>query len=306
MANKFKALITSGKRIKPLFGVVYGVEGVGKTSFGAQMPNPIFVGPETADQFNVARMPEPKDWKEFRDQLQDIIDSDYGFKSVVVDSLDWLERMLHEHMMKLEGKSNIKDTCGGYGNWVDGAVKHWETVFRQFAEIRKKGIHILLISHFDVKPFNDPLSMAPYDRYRMKLQEKSSAFIREAVDFVFFANFETYKNNKASTDKKEKRTGDGTRIMMTEKRPSHDAKNRFNLPEVIPFDFKTVYDLITNSDEDKLRDICKDIEDLIMDVTDGDKAKSMREYFEKNKNDYSALVAIKNKIKVAIDAQKEN
>jgi hypothetical protein len=97
-----------------------------------------------------------------------------------------------------------------------------------------------MIGHAQIKSFQDPDLASAYDRYQLKINDKAAALVREAADAVLFARFETELVRDGGNGRsKAKVRGEGVRIMYTESRPGFDAKNRFNLPFVMPLDWKT-------------------------------------------------------------------
>lgn len=297
---KFLNLITKGKLKLPKFVIYYGVEGIGKTTIASKYPNPIFTGPETSAQFDVARMPRPKDWPEYLEQLRDLLDPSYTFGTLVIDSLDWLEHLLHDHMKKSEKVKAVEDCGGGFGKWVGVAQRHWLDFLNIIDQLKhQKKMEIVGLAHYHIKVFNDPLTTQPYDRYQMKLNDKCAAILREAADCVFFCNFKTY-TAQGHTKGKGRGVSDGARVVYTEKRATHDAKNRYSLPEEITFDYQTIMSYLDASSEDKLKELQRDIEALLLDVKDAEKLTAITSYYEGNKGDLETLKAIKNRVKVII------
>jgi hypothetical protein len=298
---KFLNLITKGRLKVARFGILYGVEGIGKTTFGSKYPNPVFVGPETSAGFDVARMPRPKDWPEFLDQLRDLQDPAYTYQSLVIDSLDWLEMLLFDHMKKAEKKTSVEDCGGGFGKWVGVAQRHWLDFLVLVDTLKyEKKMEILALAHYQIKVFNDPGTSAPYDRYQLKLNDKCAALLREAADFVLFANFRTSVVMKDQRATKGRGVSDGARIVYTEKRASHDAKNRFSLPEEMAFDYSTIMGKMDAAVDDILIGLAKDIEGLLLDIKDAEKLPAYRSYFEANKGNADTLKEIKNRLKVIV------
>lgn len=299
--SKFLAKITTGKIVEPLFGIIYGVEGIGKTTFGAQMPKVIFMGPEAATKFDVARFPRPESFQDVIEQIKELTEQTHEFKSLCVDSLDWVEHLLHDDMKKKEKVNAVEDCGGGYGKWVGVANKHWLELIKALQDLReKRKMNIVLLAHFHVKTFHDPSTPLPYDRYMMKMNEKAAAIFREAVDFVFFANFKTQSFSADSRAKKGRGIGGEARIVYTEKRPSHDAKNRFSLPVEMPFDYNEIAKKINESDADQLTTLQNEVRDIIVDIQDADLKKKAEETFEKTKGNLESLKLVKNRLVAAL------
>lgn len=297
---KFLNLVTKGKLKVPKFVIYYGVEGIGKTTIASKYPNPIFTGPETSAQFDVARMPRPKDWPEYLEQLRDLLDPAYTFQTLVTDSYDWLEQLLFDYMKKKDKVNAVEECAGGFGKWVGVAQRHWLDYLNIIDQLKyEKKMEIVGLAHYHIKVFNDPLTAQPYDRYQLKLNDKCAALLREAADCVFFCNFETF-TAQGHTKGKGRGVSDGARFVFTEKRPSHDAKNRYSLPDKLPFDYQTIMSYLDASSEDKVKELQRDIEALLLDVKDAEQLAKIQAYYEGNKNDLETLKAIKNRVKVIL------
>lgn len=227
----FLAQVTTGKRERPFFILIYGGDGVGKTTFGADAPNPIFLCAENgADQLDVARLPSPKTFKEVMAMVDELVASEIPYKTLVVDSLDWLEPLCWEEVCKENNAPNIEKVDGGYGKGYVFALKKWQGFIDQLKSLRDK-MNVVLIAHSHIKPFNDPQHNAAYDRHELKLNAKAAALFREAADAVLYAAFEVFTKKEGQ---KVRAYGEGSRVLFTERRPSFDAKNRYGLPFTLP------------------------------------------------------------------------
>jgi hypothetical protein len=302
MASKFLAMVTKGKLVEPIFGIVYGDEGVGKTTLGAGLPDVIFIGPEAAKRFDVARMPEPKSFSEMMGQLIELRDEKHEFKSICIDSLDWTELLLHDEVKKSQSQKSIEDCYGGYGKWVNGLVAKWKEMIDLLCEIRnKRGMHIMLLAHYQVKKFDNPMTALPYDRYMMKLyNERHSSLWREAVDFVFLATYDTQSYSSDKNAKKGRGLGGEARVVYTEKRASHDAKNRLGLPYKLPLDIQEILKKINETEADQLVTLQKDFEAMLLDITDPTLLENAKATYEKTKGNLANLKMVKNRLAAAM------
>lgn len=286
--------ITKGKVKKPVCMVIYGEGGVGKTEFATKFPEPLFIDYEGgSENYDVARL-RPSGYFEIKDFLSNP-ENFKDYKSIIIDSLDWLERAMHKDMCA-RAKVNTVEDLGGYGKWVNVLLTEWSSFVDVLKKVREQNKNIIMLAHYQIKAFNDPITNAPYDRYSMKLNDKASALIREWVDMVLFANFETYSKTASSQDKKGKGIGTGVRLFFTEKRPAHDAKNRFNLPYQMPLDYDTLMNYVDQSKEDQIKILLLDIEDILMDMKDEKTVSSAREFIEKNKENINQLHAVKTRL----------
>src|SRR5215471_13263420 len=229
--------ISRGKRPRHIFALVYGTDGVGKSTMCSHAPRPIFIGAEKGtEQLDVARFPQTESIGELLSQVRALQTEKHEFDSVVLDSLDWVEPLIWKAICE-EGKvETIEQYAGGYGKGYVRALDLWRTLLKELSVLNER-MHVLLIGHAQIKSFQDPELPTAYDRYQLKINDKAAALVREAADAVLFAKFETelVKVNGS----KPKARGEGNRIMYTESRPGWDAKNRFNLPFCMPLDWKT-------------------------------------------------------------------
>lgn len=222
--------ITRAASIKPPRTLIYGPAGVGKTSFGADSPKPIFLPIEDGlGTIEVDHFPTPKTYTEARQSLDALIHEDHEFRTLVVDSLDWLEPLIWAHTCEVNKWSSIEQP--GYGRGYVEALKYWREFLDRVNYLRdQKRMATVLIAHSQVRRFEAPDSEA-FDRFEIKLQRKAGDLVCEHSDAIFFANM------KYSTIKVEERgrvrargSGDGERVMYTEERPAWVAKNRYGLP----------------------------------------------------------------------------
>jgi hypothetical protein len=234
--------ITKGRRPRYIWALIYGTDGIGKSTWASHAPNPIFVGAEKGtEQLDVARFPQTESIGDLFAQLRTLQTEKHGYQTVVLDSLDWIEPVIWKAVCD-EGKvENIEAFGGGYGKGYVRALDLWRTLIKELA-VLNQSMHVLLIGHAQIKSFQDPELPSAYDRYQLKINDKAAALVREAADAVLFARFET--ELVRSQGVKAKVRGEGKRIMYTESRPGFDAKNRFNLPFVMSLDWKTFGDVI--------------------------------------------------------------
>jgi hypothetical protein len=249
---KLLSQVSKGKIRQPFLGLIYGTDGVGKSSFGAAMPAPLFIGPEAGTaNLDVSRL-SISSYPELLALLKELLEADHPYQTVVIDSLDWLEPMVWEHLIAKHnatakgGKAAESIEDFGYGKGFQYAVDEWRKMIPAVNALReRKGMNTLFIAHSHSKDAKDPTVQNDYNRYQLKLNDKAAALFREWVDCVFFANFETMT---AIDSKKKVRTiGDGTRYIYTERRPAFDAKNRFGLPFKMPLDWEAVREALDNA-----------------------------------------------------------
>ena len=229
------AKVQSGKRERPPLALIYGPDGVGKSTLASEAPAPLFLGAESGtDQLNVNRLAMAS-LADMRAALTELTTTEHPYQTVVLDTADWLEKLVYADVLAKKGKPDWGIEDFGYGKGRVFAFEEWVALLPLFDACRDKGLGIVILAHSMVKKYEDPATPQGYDRYSLKLQDGAktdvAALLREYVDMVLFT---TYEVNTA-TDDKRRGFGDGSRIIYTERRPAFDAKNRLGLPFAIPF-----------------------------------------------------------------------
>lgn len=218
---------------KPPRIVIHGVHGVGKTSLAAAAPGVVFV--RTEDGLGTLRVPAfplAHDFNGVMDALK-ALRGDHKYKTVVVDSVDWLEPMIWTSVAFENGKQGIEDF--GYGKGYVYADALWKDFLNLLTFLRDdRAMTVILIAHTEIKRFDAP-DTAPYDRYGLKLHKRAAALVNEWADIIGFAKYETYtEKSDAGFNKTVTRgVGTGKRLLALEERPAFDAKNRYGLPPEI-------------------------------------------------------------------------
>lgn len=282
--------VSRGKLKTPITAIIYGIEGVGKTTFAADWPKPIFLEPEGGSaRLNVDRLSEINTWDDALAVVDELTTDQHSYKTLVIDSADWLERMMHDKLCRANGVSVIQQVQGGYGKGETAAMLEWDRMIHKLKLLRdKREMNIVITGHAEVKTFADPEAPAPYDRFQLKIEKKSAALLREFVDVLLFARFETLVT-KEKGEKKGRAMGDGKRVMYTEHRPAFDAKNRYNLPFELPVSFS---ELIRHIDKEQ------DPAELIAEINSievpEEKKAAMKDAVAKAGSDVSQLLKIRN------------
>jgi len=291
----FLSKVSKGKIKKPRLVLIYGTDGTGKSSFGAQAPKPIFLGAESGtDNLDVSRFPTPHSWTDIEKQLGELLTVDHEYKTLVIDSLDWIEPLLNQHICDRYGTKSIDLAAGGYGKGYVEAVNEWIKFNKILTRIREeKGMNIILIAHSEIIKFTDPSTQSEYDRYCLKLYKKSAALFREFCDAVLFANFEVFSKKDGS---KTRAYGDGVRVIYTERRPGFDAKNRFNLPFSMPLSYEDFSNACDTATSELPETVLKSILEIVEELQDQELKQKIITESKKVENDVAKLQSYKNKL----------
>lgn len=227
--------IARGVEAKPPIMMIYGVGGIGKTTLCAYAPDPVFVRSEDGiGNLDVAKFPVAQTFGEIMDAITVIAEGGHDFKTVVLDSADWTENLIWKQVAADQNIKHIEDM--GYGKGYVAALDYWREYLNALAYLRDSlGMSVIQIAHSNVKRFDAP-DADSYDRYQIKMHDKASALLIEAMDVVLFANYVVATRAKDQGFKKERvrAVGSGERRLWTSERPSHIAKNRYSMPDEIP------------------------------------------------------------------------
>jgi len=223
--------------------MVYGVEGIGKSSMAAGAPNPIYILTEDGlGSLKVDHFPLATSFQDVMDSIASLYKDNHAFETVVIDSLDWLEAIIQR---EIEQKYDAKDLAYGKGSLI--AAERWREILDGLNALRNdKGMIVILIAHTTIKRFDSP-EVEPYDRYQPKLQERSNAVVREWADAVLFANYRTIvkKDDVGFNQTNNRGISTGERLLFTSERPAYMAKNRYNMPESIPLSWDAFAEAIS-------------------------------------------------------------
>lgn len=226
--------------------IIYGPEGIGKSTFASRFPSPLFIDTEgSTNNMDVARLPYPSSWTMLLQEIEHVAKTPGICRTLVIDTIDWAEQMCMEHICAQYHKSGIEDF--GYGNGYVYTKEEFGRFLNRLTDVINAGIHVVLTAHAQIRKFEQPDELGAYDRYELKLGKKTSSqtspLIKEWADMLLFANYKTFSVSVDDKGKKHKAQG-GTRVMFTTHHPCWDAKNRFDLPEELPFAYSEIAHVI--------------------------------------------------------------
>ncbi len=220
--------VSKGRRDDPYRLLVAGTEGIGKTTFAAGAPKPIFLESEDGSgRLNVARFPPVERWADIAHAIDLLVKETHDYQTLVIDTVDWLEPKLWAFMCGRDQKKDIE--AYGYSKGYTHALTEWRGFIRLLEKLRPKRMHVVMLAHSHVKTFKNPQG-ADYDRYQLSLHEKAGGALKQWCDAVLFANYETYSVKQDEDDRKGKGVSTGARFLHTERTAAYDAKNRYGLP----------------------------------------------------------------------------
>lgn len=237
--------ITKGIISKPVKVCVYGVEGIGKTTFASQFPEPLFFDLDKGSaQLNVSRVTDITSWPLLMSNIKEVYDNPTICKTLVIDTADAAERMCIDYICGKFNKKGIEDF--GYGAGYTYLTEEFARFLVQLDACIGQGINVVVLAHAVLKTVTLPEEMGTYDHWELKLSSKTTnkvaPLVKEWADLLLFANYKTI----LIEDGTRKKAAGGKRIMYTTHTTFADAKNRFSLAEELPFDYNEIVRLIPN------------------------------------------------------------
>lgn len=229
--------------------VIYGPEGIGKSTFASKFPEPVFIDTEgSTKDMDVARFETPSSWTMLMEQIRYVRSTPGVCKTLIIDTADWAEQMCIADLCSRYGKKGIEDF--GYGNGYVYAREEFGRFLNALTEVVDTGVNVVLTAHAHLKKFEQPDEMGSYDRWELKLGKKTSSqtapLVKEWADMVLFANYKTWSVAVDEKSTKRKAQG-GARVMHTTHHPCWDAKNRYGLPDEMPFEYDGIRNVIEGS-----------------------------------------------------------
>lgn len=303
------ANVSRGRIAAPIRALLFGPEKIGKSTFGSEAPKPIFIcAEEGTENLDVARMRRedggmPETWQDVLDGVHALEVEQHDFKTVVLDTLDWMEPLIWRHLCVEHKATSIEEVGGGYGRGYAAAVDEWRKLLSALERVRAiKGMHVILLAHSWVKNFKDPESEG-YDRYQLKINEKAAAKIKEWPDAVLFTNYRTF----AVTDKKTKRVrgvDDGARVIYTTRRAAFDAGNRYSLPHEMNLSWSEFHGAVQAFQGASPATIREQIEAALVTLADAQLSTKVRELVAQAADDTGKLTEYLNRLNTRLEAAK--
>lgn len=230
--------ITRGRSFGPPRIWLYGLEGIGKSTFAASCPSPVFVQTEDGlRQIDCAKFPLAETSEEAISYLRALATEKNDFRTVVVDSLDWLERLFWAKVCREHQVDQIEKI--GYGKGYSYAMTQWHETLNLLQTLNSQGKMILLLGHAVAEEYSDP-EVSGYKRFAPRLHKLPRAMLTEYVDCIFLA---TRQFGAAAGDV------NNPRVLRAEPSPTQVAKTRYQLPDTLPLDASAVLTAIQQAQQ---------------------------------------------------------
>jgi hypothetical protein len=228
--------IQRGRRHTPVRAVIYGTEGIGKSTLAAAFPAPVILDTEEGTHhLDVARV-SIGSWDELRAAVAEIGSKPSEFRTVVIDSADWAERLLTEQLLRENKWASIESA--GYGKGFTMLAEAFGRFLTQCDALIGVGLNVAFVAHSKVQRTSPPDMADGFDRYELKLTKQTAPLLKEWCDLLCFCNYKTTVSE--GSDGRKKATGGKRRLMHLERAAAWDAKNRYGLDAELPMTIESL------------------------------------------------------------------
>ena len=224
--------VVKGATLSPVRVLIHALDKMGKSSFAAGAPSPVFIGMEGGlEQLGPARYPQPESFDDVLAALEDLRTSPHEYKTVVVDPITWLERFVFQKVCEEYGKTNIDEVLGGFMKGQARAVKYWDLMLTALDALRdERKMHVILTAHTSVRNQKNPEAQ-DWGSWQPAMDKVGAERMKQWVDAILFARMEEFAK---AIDGKVKGRSTGARVMFTQSNAAYAAGNRYGLPEELP------------------------------------------------------------------------
>ena len=226
-----RGFIPSGQKV-----IIYGPEGIGKTTLASQFPNPVFIDTEgSTKNYDVARFPAPTSWEMLKQEAEYSLTHPGEVGTLVIDTADWAEKLCNQAVCARSDKNGIEDF--GYGKGYTYAAEEFGRLLDILNRVVAAGIHVVITAHAQLRKVEQPDEMTAYDRWELKCSKQLSPMLKEWADMVLFCN---YKTIIVQNENGKGKAQGGRRVMYTTHHTCWDAKNRFNMQDELDMDYRLI------------------------------------------------------------------
>ncbi len=234
--------IRKGKVVRPQKVAIYGSEGIGKTTFAAAFPDPLFIDTEGGTaHMDVSRIDNIQSWEELLAVVREVASEPEVCKTLVIDTADWAEQLCVKHICEKYKQNSLEGF--GYGRGYTYLSEEFGRLLSALNTVIASGKHVVITAHAKMRKFEQPDEQGAYDRWEMKLSKQVAPLVKEWCDMLLFLNYKTYV---VTTESNSKKAQGGKRVMYTSHHPCWDAKNRHDLPDELDLDFGSISHLFSS------------------------------------------------------------
>jgi hypothetical protein len=235
--------ITSGRVARPQKLVIYGVEGIGKTSLAAQTPDPLFIDTEGGTaHLDVRRLQKPQNWRELISLINEVAQTPEVCRTLVIDTADWAEQMAIDHICQKYKQPGLESF--GYGKGYTFLAEEFSRMLSACDDVILSGKNVVITAHARQRRVELPDETGGFDVWGLKLSKQCAPMLKEWPDALLFINYKTYV---VATDTNSHKAQGGKRVIYTSHSPVWDAKNRHDLPEEMDLCYASIAPIFGDS-----------------------------------------------------------
>jgi hypothetical protein len=222
--------ISRTRRLEAPKILLTGLPKVGKSSFAASIPGVVFIPTENGlSGIDAEAFPLAQSLTDVYDAIGSLLNDKHSYKAVAVDSLDWLEGLLHAHVCAANKWNSIEDA--GYGKGYVAAAQEWRNLLDGLEALRtQRGMAVVMIAHVKQSRVESPTHEG-YDAWQVKLHAKAAALVTEYSDVIGFASHKIIvkKVDAGFGTKEAKAVATQQRMLYLEPHPAYPSGSRFGL-----------------------------------------------------------------------------
>lgn len=228
--------IEEGRVDRAIKTVIYGAEGCGKSTLASKFPRPLFIDTEGGTtRLNVRRIACNKSWEELIGVVKEVLTQPTLCETLVIDTADWAELLCIKSVCTKYHKANLEDF--GFGKGYTYLADTFQELLNLLDLFIDKGINVTVIAHGKPRKYELPEEAGQFDKWEMKLTRQVAPLLKEWCDMLLFCNYKTFV---VTTENNTKKATGGKRVMYANHHPTFDAKNRFDLPDELELDYKSI------------------------------------------------------------------
>lgn len=245
--------VSRGIITRPVKVVLYGVEGIGKTTFASKFPKPLFLDLDNGSaRIDVDRVQGIPDWNSLIAVVKSFAQStDNPYATLVIDTADAAARLCESYIINTKVTSRTKEMKSiedfSYGKGYKMLSEEFAHLLVWLETCIDQGYNVVLLAHAMMRTVTQPDNDGNYDHWELKLPgssvNKLGPLVKEWSDLLLFADYKTILVDTKDGFGKKKARG-GKRVMYTTHTPFADAKNRFGLDDVMEFEYEKIAKLI--------------------------------------------------------------
>ena len=236
--------------------MIYGEPKVGKSYFGAQIPNHLFLNLENGLEHikGATKLPYTDDYMVVKQMLNELENGQHNFKTLVVDSADVLENLIKKWIVGLQNNTNIRDIADiAYGRGYPLLLTETRKLIEQFERLRtKRGMNIVFICHSEVKKMQPPVGneytyIAPSLYAKTTQGDSTLKIYSDYVDIIGYCTFKTIvQQTSTGFGSRGQAIGTGERVLhLDAANPAYIAGSRYPMPAEIPFSWEAFVTALT-------------------------------------------------------------